>query len=176
MLRPVIDRLAWEVGAEPFEPHVTLMGGISGSRAALDSIVGVASELRPFPLELAEAVDTAEFFRCIVLAGRPGGAIAGLHAASRAALGVGGSAFWPHLSLLYAHLDPQERCRRRERLDLPLPLIVEIDAVSLVDTGAADVRSWHTIAAWPLGGGWVSDPVPDPGSANPGPRRRDQRT
>lgn len=151
-LSELIQDLAGTHAGVPFEPHVTLLGGLEGPEAALlERARELAARLRPFDVELGAAATGHEPFHCVFLEVASGPRLREAHALARSAFGVGGeAAFAPHLSLLYGSLEePQRQAARRAagRVDAAF----QADALDVVDT-AGDVVRWRRLARCPFSG------------------------
>ena len=104
--RAVIRALAGRLGTVPFEPHVTLLAGLPGEpERVAERASGLAAELHPLALRWRGPRHEPEYFRAVFLQVEPSEALLAAH--ERAARHFGRSpdaAFFPHLSLVYAHL------------------------------------------------------------------------
>ena len=142
-----IERLAETHGGPIFVPHVTLLGEVApASDAAID---GVLRSRTPFPVTLVGLADSDARFRCITVTAEREAPLVELHAALADACGVDGTPYEPHLSLLYAEMRAPERARVRNTVDLPLPRVVTVDAVHLVDT-TDEASRWSIQREWVL--------------------------
>ena len=163
-LRRVIARLARRCGTMPFEPHVTLLGGISLPRSlVIERMAALARSLRPFAVRLRGVGHEAAFFRCLYLRAAASGlrrarALAeqafaegtipygeGHQAAARAV-----NRFRPHLSLVYGRLpSPNRRTLAKECLE-EINRTVTVRQIALVRT-SGHPRTWRVVASRRLG-------------------------
>jgi 2'-5' RNA ligase len=135
---PTIERLAAEVGSDPFPPHITLLGDAGD--------VDALPDIGAFSVRLVALADSDERYRCITLTAESDELFA-----LRSAVGGTTSDYEPHLSLLYAELLASRRAELRKTVDLDLPMTITIDAVALVDTSDNVFTRWTRERTWPLG-------------------------
>jgi 2'-5' RNA ligase len=159
-LAALIARLARRCGTEPFDPHVTLLGGIALPRGrAIGMMTALAGGLRAFPVRLLEARHEAAFFRCLSLrADGPGlrkaraAAVRALDEAAERRPGMvrrnarrTAGRFRPHLSLVYGLLPAADRRRLAQEIGRRFALTFMARRIALVRTGG-DPRTWRAIA------------------------------
>jgi 2'-5' RNA ligase len=105
-LAEAILDLSREYAAPPFEPHVTLAGGIVGpAREAVSKMAGLASRIQPFTVRLTGVAGLDEYFRCLFVRVATTHPLMSANKAAREVFNLAQQpAFMPHLSLLYGHL------------------------------------------------------------------------
>lgn len=133
-----------------FEPHITLITGLSGpDRTLVKKIDMFTSGLPAFQVTL-EGIDYSHgFFTALFLMAQNTPALEQLHQQARQALRPFGQAIYqPHLSLLYGEITPKEKERIIARLNLS-PQTIMLNKIKLVE-GHADVTRWRTVKVWPL--------------------------
>ena len=110
---PLFSRLAGEIArlsrdlATPlFEPHITLLGGITlPEEDVLARSVSLAGSLKPFQIELGDIGYLDEYFRCLFVRVVPAAPILKAHRAAQAAFRLRDQpAYMPHVSLVYGKL------------------------------------------------------------------------
>lgn len=101
-----ILRLSQELATPLFEPHVTLLGGITlPEEEVLARAIALAGALKPFQIELGEIGYLDEYFRCLFVRVVPGDHILKAHTAGMQIFGQpGGQPYEPHISLVYGKL------------------------------------------------------------------------
>ncbi len=155
-LTALIAGLAARLGTPSFLPHITLIPGLVGDEAALaDRTEASAGRLSAPRVQLGPLEATDEYFRCLYLKAEPAAALRALHLRAAEAFEVRPDpAFLPHLSLVYGHLEADQRRRITAALEADPPRAFE--AVSL--------ELWRT-----------EGPVPDWASRRRYGLRRDPR-
>ncbi len=105
-----IARLSSLYDLPPFEPHVTVLGGVPVPEA--DEMRELAGSLVPFPIRLTREVEyRAETFRCLFLQAYKTEALMEAYLKAGALFGQPAGSYFPHLSLAYGDL-PVWRSRR----------------------------------------------------------------
>jgi 2'-5' RNA ligase len=107
-LRRLIDDLARETTGPSFEPHVTLLGGLSGSPQEIARRVApLAADLPLLHVGRVETGDTRH--RSVFFSIEPSGELVALRAEIASRLGAGARKFSPHLSVVYGDHSPRVR-------------------------------------------------------------------
>jgi 2'-5' RNA ligase len=142
------ERLATPV----FEPHVTLLGGITGTEAGvLDAARGLAAELPPIPIRFTGADGSDEYFRCLFLTAAADPALVDAHRRARARFArLDEPPYRPHLSLVYGELPPAERDRIGREFGRDLPRRFLARALAAVRTQGPP-SAWRPLDRLPLG-------------------------
>jgi len=116
-----IHALSRRFSSPRFEPHVTLISGITRpEQEALSQSAALARRLQPFKIRLAQVGFLDEYFRCLFLRVIPTDALRGAHQMAREVFGLTRQpAYMPHLSLLYGKLsmDTKKRFALRPSID-----------------------------------------------------------
>lgn len=101
-----VSRLSREYSTPTFDPHITLLSGITAQeQEILANSRLLASSLRPIRVELGEVGYLDEYFRCLFFKVLPASAIIKAHYAAQEAFGLwSDSPYDPHLSLMYGRL------------------------------------------------------------------------
>lgn len=89
-----------------FEPHVTLLSGITAPEQEAHSLSAtLAGRLEPLEIRLAEIGFLDEYFRCLFLRVLPTDALMNAHQAAKEVFGLRKQPpYMPHLSLIYGNL------------------------------------------------------------------------
>ena len=106
-----IDRLALRFGTESFQPHVTLLSGISGDEAtAREGAARAAAALSAFIVHLDGVDGRDEHFRCLFVPALEPAPLIAAHAIAAHAFGrPPDPSYQPHLSLVYGTLEPAHK-------------------------------------------------------------------
>jgi putative hydrolase of the HAD superfamily len=149
-LSRVIAALSERHGTTPFEPHVTLLGGIETTgEASLSGAHRLAARLRPFDVGLGAVETGGDFYRCVFAAVDETPDLLRAHVLAKVAFGVASDElFLPHLSLVYGALDEADKQRAAQSAgDVAGSFVV--DALNLMDT-RGDVARWRCIERIPF--------------------------
>jgi hypothetical protein len=150
VLADVVAKFARELGASPFEPHVTLLGNLKGSEPEiLRRSEALAQELHRFKIELTEPAYGQEPFQCVFMRVKETPPVMGANSQARAVFGQAPGGYFPHLSLVYGSFPDT---RKREIIArLPdLRLSFEAVAVHVIKADTDDPKNWHELAAFPI--------------------------
>ncbi|KAI8919414.1 RNA ligase/cyclic nucleotide phosphodiesterase [Powellomyces hirtus] len=117
-LKSIIDALSSELHTPKWNPHITLLGGITTSRAkAVELAKKVAQQARRFTVELTDVTSQPTYFQAVTATPTPRDKLDRLHDVAKGIFsnvlrdGNREEAFRPHLSLVYGNLgdDVKER-------------------------------------------------------------------
>jgi 2'-5' RNA ligase len=147
----ITELAAGHEDAPVFEPHVTVIGGIDGERAALEETTR-ALAARTDPLELAfESVRwSTTRHQCVFLLVEPTLELVELRQSAREAVGGPNSAYHPHLSLAYSDMDLADRRDIAQSVDMAaLPSHITCQTVELVETTGPE-SEWEAVVSVPL--------------------------
>ena len=111
LLAGEISRLSQECSTPRFDPHVTLLGGITVAEAeALASTVPLAESLKPFGLELGEIGYLEDYFRCLFVRVIPTDSLINANQTAREVFRLPNEPpYMPHLSLVYGKLQMEKK-------------------------------------------------------------------
>lgn len=101
-----IARLSRKLATPLFEPHITLLGGITlPEEEVIARSVSLAGALKPFQIELGKIGYLDEYFRCLFIRAVPADSILNAHQAAQEIFRQqGGPPYEPHISLIYGKL------------------------------------------------------------------------
>ena len=154
LIRHVSDRLA----APRFMPHLTLCSGTTENHELLiETVEKIARSSSPFTLPVAGVGCSDDYFRTLFMEFRETPFLTGMH--NRLGEQIrrrAGSAFRPHLSLLYREmpLEEKEALARTIRLDRDR---IHFDGIAIVtpgndDDGWRDTHRWQVLFRGKLSG------------------------
>jgi putative hydrolase of the HAD superfamily len=151
-LAPAIQRLASETATTPFDPHVTLLGGLPDDETAARQLCRVlARQACPTRLRLLRATQGSSYFHCVFIEIEPTTTLLRLRERATALAHGADAPLAPHLSLVYGDFS----ARRRRTLARSVPSLhgraFVARHVRLVRT-AGPVDAWLSIACFPFGG------------------------
>jgi 2'-5' RNA ligase len=135
--------------APVFEPHITVVGGLSDDQDAVtETTRTLVQEQESFEVSLPRVHCSTTRFQCVFLLVEPILELLSLHENTVEAFETSGGMYVPHLSLLYSDMSLEERLKLVESIDSEsLPEVVFLDSVAVVET-TGDTREWETIAEY----------------------------
>lgn len=149
----LIEILGERLQTPRFEPHITLCGTIALERTdAEDRARRLALGLRPIAVRLSGIGYTDEYFRCLFAVATPTPALLATQRVASAALGLPPDpGYFPHLSLVYAHLSRSAQVALRDELAGRTDVAFTSDRIALYDTEGA-IEGWRCIREFSLNG------------------------
>ena len=151
-LATAILDLGSEHSTPAFEPHVTLLGRITGAeREVISKSAEIAARIRPFMVRLTRLDYRGEYFRCFFLRAAGGRPIAKAYQAAKEVFGLRESArFLPHLSLIYGHLDSGRKERMLAELGRRLDARFKVRSLHLYLI-RGEPGAWRRVKEFSLG-------------------------
>jgi 2'-5' RNA ligase len=151
LLARTIRRLAGELAAPVFAPHVTLVGHLEGTeREHVRRTEELARRLAPFDVFLTEPCWGDQYFQCIFMRVEETVALRNANALARRLFQRGNERYMPHLSLVYGAY-PEARKREIVRgLPAELRTAFRASAVSLIRADSDDPADWHELMDQPM--------------------------
>lgn len=149
----MIDRLSEEYSAPRFEPHVTLLGGLSGPEKELCSRAGrLAGLLRPYEVRLGPVEYLDEFYRSLFIHVQETVPVMDANRRAREVFHrLGGPGYMPHLSLLYAHLPASQKEEIISRIGKRFDQTFQATRLVLCST-TGETSSWYKLGEFPFTG------------------------
>lgn len=149
-----IERLAERFRAQPFPPHVTLLGAIEGEVDALRAAAGrAAAQLAPFTVHVDGLGGTDEPFRCVFVEAVEAAPLAAAHRGAAAAFGRDPDpGYAPHLSLVYGSLLPEQKHGLSHEVGPEVDLRFDARRLHLWSTDGP-VAAWRELGAFDFGRG-----------------------
>lgn len=147
-LSTLITKLAKSHGAPVFEPHLTLLSGITSDDE--DELLRLthllATRVEPFEVKLAETRHMDEYYRCLFLkAGPTDGLIrANIEAKLIMAELIEAQEFYPHLSILYGEFFPMVKEAIIKDIGSRMDITFEADKVKLIRTTGGP-KEWKAL-------------------------------
>ncbi|GMQ90213.1 MAG: hypothetical protein BMS9Abin10_0567 [Gammaproteobacteria bacterium] len=147
----LIGRLAERYGTPRFEPHVTLLGWVTGPKQELIARTEhLARGLRALKLLGQSIAGEPYYFRCLYIKLEKSRELLGAHEqASEIFMGGYASDYLPHLSLLYGQLPRAEKARLFAELETELPADLDVDRLRLVRI-TLSVQDWRPVVSHAL--------------------------
>lgn len=131
-----------------FEPHITVIGGVSRTRSSLtETLRRLAAETPPLEVAFEGVRCSTTRHQCVFLSVRPSPTLLNLHESARETVGEPPLAYHPHLSLVYGDLGIDRRFEITDSLDTEsLPGQIECSVLTLVDTTGPEA-AWDPVAS-----------------------------
>ena len=148
-----IQELAHGLGGPVFEPHVTLLGGLSGTEQEhTQRSEIVTQQLRPFKITLRAPAYRSEYFQCLFIHAEHTTSLMNANVLARRIFQKPNETYMPHLSLVYGSC-PESRKRAIIRnLSADVRASFEVTALCLIRAESNDPKDWHEIANYPFTG------------------------
>jgi 2'-5' RNA ligase len=153
--RELIQTLAAQHGTPSFEPHITLLGSIDGSEAAIVAAsAALARRIAPLPIRLAEIGQRDTYFQCLFVHAVPDPALVRANRLAREAFSRrDDAAFLPHLSLVYGDLERAQKAAVVARLGARLDSEFRVEELALIRYRKEDhPQDWRRVATFTLRG------------------------
>jgi 2'-5' RNA ligase len=146
-----ILRLAERYRTKVFPPHVTLVSAIEApAQDLLAHAQRAAASLSPFTVHLDGVDGRDEHFRCLFVQAVEPAALRAAHEAVAGALGRRPDAdFFPHLSLVYGALRPDQKQALAHEIGAETDVRFEVRRLH-VWTTAGPVGAWHEVGVFPF--------------------------
>jgi 2'-5' RNA ligase len=151
-LAEAILDLSRAYSAPPFEPHVTLVGGVAGSaREVAAKMVDLARRIQPFTVRLTAVAGLNEYFRCLFVRVATTHPVMTANKFAREVFNLQQQPpFMPHLSLLYGHLPASAKERIIASLGRQFELEFKASSLHLYLT-KNEPPAWRRVARVGLG-------------------------
>jgi 2'-5' RNA ligase len=144
-LKEVIDRLSQEYSTPVFEPHLTLLGGLTEAEDILAkkaSVLGRA--LKPFVIQLGIPDYRDEYYRSLFLkASETNDLMRAYEISCRVFSRSSTPPFEPHVSLMYGDLPKETREKLVSDIGDSLRMDFNVNGVHLVSTSGMP-EDWHS--------------------------------
>ena len=151
-LRELVGRLSREHGTPDFEPHVTLLGRITGDPGTAAARAStLADTLAPLVVRLGPAELCDEYFRSLYFEAERSEALLEAGRRARAVFGrEADSLFLPHLSLLYGRVPEPTKRRIATEVERYTGFEFPVRSLHLVSTHGAP-EEWRRVEEFALG-------------------------
>ena len=153
-LANIIEDFSKKYGSPFFEPHVTLLGFLPGTKEEiLAHSLTLAKTLQPFDIRLTDLGYQDTYFQCLYLNVDGTAEILEAHSQARKVFPSSRSSeFTPHLSLLYGDYSHEIKDRIISSLEKDLLLRFAITDIHLIHAESEDPKHWSKIERFQLVG------------------------
>jgi 2'-5' RNA ligase len=148
----VIKKLSTEYFTPAFDPHITLLGQVSGTeQEIIDKTTTLAKSLHPFPVRLGVLSGMNDYFRCLFARIEESKELIDANRIVRQVFNrETDPSFMPHLSLLYGNLSEDFKQEIISEIGKKLSLSFQVEAIHVISTNGA-VGDWKKAAEISLG-------------------------
>jgi 2'-5' RNA ligase len=148
-----IFELSRKYSTPTFEPHVTLLGRITGpEREVVSNSAELAQRISPFTIRLTRVDYLDRYYRCVFVRVAASGPLLKAHRAAREIFDLEKSpAFMPHLSLMYGDLARDVKEKIVAELGWQFELAFRARSLHLVLT-RGEPGAWRHLRAFGLKG------------------------
>ena len=110
-LNDLILQLSRKYDTPYFEPHVTLIGEILGSKSGVISKTAkLASAVPPYRIELGDATYLDKYFQCLLIRAKETAEVMKANSKAREIFSrINDPKYTPHLSLMYGKFPPEKK-------------------------------------------------------------------
>ncbi len=145
-LAGIISRLSREHTAPLFEPHVTLIGELTGQEDELITRARqLAGQLDPFTVQFGELSCLDEFYRCLFIRLQEATPLMQANAQARTVFHrESDGKYMQHLSLLYANLPATAKEKIKTQIGRIVHRSFPVDRIHLVST-QGDTKDWYSL-------------------------------
>ena len=146
-LSGLIGDLGTQYGGPIFEPHITLLAGLSGTPELMgDKMVQLANSFPRFSVHLTAPGYQDFYFRCLYMQVELSSELEHLYSEAQRIFDHSESQpFMPHVSLLYGTFPSDAKKGMALELPQDVPKTFEITALHVLQTETEDPQSWNII-------------------------------
>ena len=146
----IINQLSLKYSTPSFEPHVTIVSGLSGDECLLLKKIDAFADNQKIISTHIRTLDYQEgFFKALFINIQKTPELIQLNKDASAYLNpFGQTEYLPHLSLLYGKITIKEKNEIISQLTLPFKAL-QFDKLKLIK-GNSDVKKWCVIKTWDL--------------------------
>jgi 2'-5' RNA ligase len=151
-LASTIRRLALELNAPVFQPHVTLLSVEGTDREEhIRRTSELARRLDPFLIVLTGLSYRSEHFQCLFATVQESQAVMRANVVAKEVFAQAAAPYMPHVSLLYGLYPEVLKRKIIGRLGSPSPGSFLVSAIHLIRAESRDPIDWHDVFAAPMG-------------------------
>ena len=147
----IINRLSERFGTPPFDPHVTLLGGLhGGERDIVTRISDIVRTMRPVEIRTSTLHHQEDYFRQMFVQVEKSRPL--METRARVKVLAGGRRerpYSPHVSLMYGNVRYQDREALLMEMGGEIVTEFETKTLHVVDTAGTPER-WRRVASFPL--------------------------
>ena len=143
-LREIINTTSREFGTPVFDPHVTLLGGVTGAEQDMrQKTAALARQLAPYELRLGEVASHGTYLQILFSKIEQDTKVMAANAEAQRAFGVNQGTYFPHLSFAYGDMSQDQVKIQQEALEAR-----KIVGTAFLVNGIELWRCEGTVAEW----------------------------
>lgn len=149
----LIARLSARLGTPAFEPHITLLGGLTGAEEDWRQRTrALAGAIKSFEVRLLAVTWLDEYYRCLFVEVTQSRALLDAHQTARKVFDQRPeTGFYPHLSLVYGDLKEHEKEAIVDEIGRYFDESIRIEELALYDTSGGTPPAWRCVERRRLG-------------------------
>lgn len=150
-LGQTIRQLARQLGAPVFEPHVTLLADLIGTKQEhIQRSRIAAQQSRSFNITLSQLSYLDQYFQCLFMRVAQTPRLMNAHTLVRQVFEKPNEPYMPHLSLAYGSYPESLKRNIISELSLDVRISFEVTALFLIRAESNDPKDWHEIGSYPF--------------------------
>jgi 2'-5' RNA ligase len=153
-LKQLIDLLSQMYSTPSFDPHITVVGRVTGSgNELIVKATRLAGIIRPFLISLRRIEYLDEYFRCLFIRSDESNELINLHNKAKTIFNIKDKkCYMPHISLMYGNLPAHLKEKTISDIGKDFPNTFEIQRIHLVSASIETAPTeWHSVKEFPLG-------------------------
>lgn len=150
-LDELISKLCKKCNVPYFEPHVTLLGKIAGSKDnVLSKTAQLASIVKPYTIEFEKINYLDDYFKCLFLKAKETNEVMQANAHARILFGRNCDApYIPHESLLYGHFLSSKKEELIADIKKEIDISFDVNSIHVVSTRGTPME-WYRLKEFSL--------------------------
>ena len=152
-LKQLIDLLSRTYSRPSFDPHITVLGRVTGSgNELIAKVARLAGIIRPFLISLRRIEYLDEYFRSLFIKSDGSKELINLHNKAKTIFNIKDKkCYMPHISLMYGNLPAHLKDKIISDIGKGFPDTFDIQRIHLVSASIeTDPAEWHSVKEFPL--------------------------
>lgn len=152
-LKQLIDLLSRTYSRPSFDPHITVLGRVTGSgNELIAKVARLAGIIRPFLISLRRIEYLDEYFRSLFIKSDESKELINLHNKAKTIFNIKDKkCYMPHISLMYGNLPAHLKDKIISDIGKGFPDTFDIQRIHLVSASIeTDPAEWHSVKEFPL--------------------------
>jgi len=152
-LKQLIDLLSRTYSRPSFDPHITVLGRVTGSgNELIAKVARLAGIIRPFLISLRRIEYLDEYFRSLFIKSDESKELINLHNKAKTIFNIKDKkCYMPHISLMYGNLPAHLKEKIISDIGKDFPDTFDIQRIHLVSASIeTDPAEWHSVKEYTL--------------------------